>query len=42
VPNTNPNVTVLAGTDGRPATRDELKQFVRENNERVSRERASG
>ena len=37
VPDTDPNVTVLAGT-GRPATRDELLDFVRENDARIARE----
>jgi len=39
VPNTDPNRTSLAGS-GRPATREELIEFVRANNERVARERA--
>jgi integrase len=42
VPNTDPNRTVLAGADGRPATRQELTDFVRENNARIARERATG
>jgi hypothetical protein len=41
VPNNDPNRTVLAGTGGRPATRDELIEFVRENNTRIARERAA-
>ena len=39
-PNTDPNRTVLAGVGGRPATRRELTEFVRENNARIARERA--
>jgi integrase len=39
VPNTDPNRTALAGAGGRPATRHELTEFVRENNARVARER---
>jgi len=41
LPNTDPNRTVLVGAGGRPATRDELIEFVRENNARIERERAS-
>ena len=37
--NTDPNRTVLAGAGGRPATRDELVEFVRENDARIARER---
>ena len=40
LPNTDPNRTVLAGAGGRPATRDEVAEFVRENDARVARERA--
>lgn len=40
LPNDDPNRNVLAGSGGRPATRDEVLAFVRENNERVARERA--
>jgi hypothetical protein len=40
MPNIDPNRTVLAGSGGRPATRDELIAFVRENNARIVRERA--
>ncbi len=40
LPNTDPNRTVLAGAGGRPATRDELVGFVRENDARIARERA--
>jgi hypothetical protein len=40
LPNDDPNKTVLADTGGRPATRDELIEFVRENNARIERERA--
>lgn len=39
--NNDPNHTVLAGTDGRPASREELLEFVRENNERIAREQAA-
>ena len=38
LPNADPNRTVLAGTDGRPATRDELIEFARENDARIARE----
>jgi integrase len=38
-PNTDPNRTVLAGAGGRPETRLELTEFVRDNNARVARER---
>jgi hypothetical protein len=38
--NPDPNRTALAGTGGRPATRDELIEFVRENNARIARERS--
>jgi hypothetical protein len=40
VPNTDPNRTILAGTGGRPATREELIAFLAENNARIARERA--
>lgn len=40
MPNIDPNKTVLAGAGGRPATRDELIAFVRENNARIARKRA--
>ena len=40
VPNADPNRTVLTGAGGRPATRRELTEFVRENNARIARERA--
>jgi integrase len=40
LPNPDPNRAVLAGAGGRPATRDELIGFVRENNARVARERS--
>jgi len=39
VPNPDPNRPVLAGAGGRPATRDEVIEFARENNARVARER---
>jgi integrase len=39
VPNPDPNRAVLAGAGGRPATRDEVIEFARENNARVARER---
>jgi integrase len=39
LPNTDPNRTALAGTGGRPATRDELIEFVRENNAPTARGR---
>ena len=41
VPNPDPNQAVLAGAGGRPATRDELIEFARENNARVVRERTA-
>jgi integrase len=37
--NPDPNRTVLAGAGGRPATRDELIEFARQNNARIARER---
>ena len=37
--NGDPNRTTLAGAGGRPATRDELVEFVRENDARIARER---
>lgn len=40
LPNPDPNRAVFAGAGGRPATREELIEFVRENNARVARERA--
>jgi hypothetical protein len=40
IPDTDPNRTILAGTGGRPATREELLAFVAENNARIARERA--
>lgn len=40
VPDPEPNRTVLVGTGGRPATRDELVTFVRENNARIAGERS--
>jgi integrase len=40
LPNPDPNRAVIAGTGGRPATRDELIEFVRENNARIARGRA--
>jgi integrase len=42
LPNAEPNRTVLVGADGRPATREELIEFVRENNARVARESEGG
>jgi hypothetical protein len=36
---TDPNRTILAGTGGRPATREELLAFVAESNARIARER---
>jgi integrase len=39
LPNTDPNRTAFAGAGGRPATRDELIEFVRENDARIARER---
>jgi hypothetical protein len=39
VPDTDPNRTILAGSGGRPATREELLAFVAENNARIARER---
>ena len=41
VPNIDPNRTVLVGAS-RPATRDELVAFARENNARIARERRKG
>ncbi len=41
VPNVDPNRSQLAGAD-RPATREELIAFVRENNARIARERGNG
>ncbi len=39
LPNPDPNRTVLARSGGRPATREELLEFARENNTRIERER---
>ncbi|HET9719665.1 MAG TPA: tyrosine-type recombinase/integrase [Solirubrobacteraceae bacterium] len=39
VPNVDPSRTVLVGAGGRPATREELIEFVRENNARIEHER---
>ena len=39
LPNPDPNRPVLAGAGGRPATRDELIEFVRKNDARIARER---
>ena len=39
LPNTDPNRTILAGTGGRAATREELLAFVADNNARIARER---
>jgi integrase len=41
VPNHEPNRTMLAESDGRPGSRDELVRFVRENNARIARERSN-
>lgn len=41
IPDVEPNRIVLAGTGGRPATRDELLDFVRANNERIGRDRTA-
>jgi integrase len=40
LPNPDPNRTALAGGDGRPATREQLLAYARENNARVARERS--
>ena len=39
LPNPDPNRTVLARSGGRPATREELLEFARENDTRIERER---
>lgn len=41
LPNDDPNRFVLAGSGGRPATREEILAYVREHSERIARERAS-
>jgi hypothetical protein len=38
VPDTDPNPTILAGTGGRPASREELIAFAREHRARIARE----
>ena len=38
VPDTEPNQTVLMGTGGRPATREELEAYLAEHKARMERE----
>jgi hypothetical protein len=43
VPNTEPNQTVLMGAGGRPASREELEEYLAMHKQRMEREaRAAG